>query len=168
MIIQVATACALAAHKLHRPVRIYMNLKTDMIMAGGRHPMKVTYSVGFKSDGKITGLELEILIDAGMSTDVSPILPSNLVVTLKKYDWGALAFDIKVCKTNHSSKSAMRGPGEVQGSYIAEAIIEHVASFLSMEVDSVRHKNFHTYDSLRLFYTHSAGEAKEYTTFTMG
>ncbi|POO01417.1 Aldehyde oxidase/xanthine dehydrogenase [Trema orientale] len=159
----VATACALAAHKLHRPVRIYMNRKTDMIMAGGRHPMKITYSVGFKSDGKITALELEILIDAGMSADISPVLPSNLVGALNKYDWGALAFDIKLCKTNHSSKSAMRGPGEVQGSYIAEAIIEHVASFLSLEADSVRHKNLHTYNSLVFFYKRAAGEAQEYT-----
>ncbi|KAM6576710.1 hypothetical protein CsatB_028547 [Cannabis sativa] len=159
----VATACALAAQKLQCPVRIYMDRKTDMIMAGGRHPMKITYNVGFKSDGKITALELEILIDAGMSVDISPIIPSNFMGAFKKYDWGALAFDIKLCKTNHSSKTAMRGPGEVQGSFVAEAIIEHVASFLSMEVDSVRQKNLHTYKSLRLFYGDSAGEAQEYT-----
>ncbi|EXB73277.1 Aldehyde oxidase 1 [Morus notabilis] len=159
----VATACALAAYKLHRPVRIYVNRKTDMIMAGGRHPMKITYSVGFKSDGKITALQLEILINAGFTADISPVMPSNMLGVLKKYDWGALSFDIKVCKTNHSSKSAMRGPGEVQASYIAEAIIEHVASFLSMEVDSVRYRNLHTYNSLRFFYEDSAGEAPEYT-----
>ncbi|XP_060963459.1 indole-3-acetaldehyde oxidase-like [Cannabis sativa] len=163
----VATACALAAQKLQRPVRIYMDRKTDTIMAGGRHPMKITYSVGFKSDGKITALELEILIDAGMSIDASPIIPSNFTSAFKKYDWGALAFDIKLCKTNHSSKTIMRGPGEVQGSFIAEAIIEHVASFLSMEVDSVRQKNLHTYKSLSLFYEDSAGEAQEYTLPSM-
>ncbi|KAM1757759.1 hypothetical protein ACFX11_006971 [Malus domestica] len=159
----VATACALAAHKLHRPVRIYLNRKTDMIMAGGRHPMKITYSVGFKSDGKITALELEILINAGISIDFSPLLPKNIVTALKKYDWGALAFDIKVCKTNTPSRSAMRAPGEVQGSFIAEAVIEHVASTLSMEVDSVRSVNLHTSHSLDLFYEQSAGEPLEYT-----
>ncbi|XP_062082394.1 indole-3-acetaldehyde oxidase [Humulus lupulus] len=163
----VATACALAAQKLRRPVRIYMDRKTDTILAGGRHPMKITYSVGFKSDGKITALELEILIDAGMSVDISPAMPANFMGTFKKYDWGALAFDIKVCKTNRSSKTAMRGPGEVQGSFIAEAIIEHVASFLSMEVDSVRQKNLHTHKSLSLFYGDSAGEAQEYTLPSM-
>ncbi|GMN46982.1 hypothetical protein TIFTF001_016159 [Ficus carica] len=159
----VATACALAAHKLRRPVRIYVDRKTDMVMAGGRHPMKITYSVGFKSDGKITALEIEILINAGMAADISPIMPSNILGTLKKYDWGALFFDIKVCKTNHTSKSAMRAPGEVQGSYIAEAVIEHVASFLSMEVDAVRYRNLHTYESLSFFYEDSAGKAPEYT-----
>ncbi|KAJ9676130.1 hypothetical protein PVL29_024905 [Vitis rotundifolia] len=132
----VATACALAAYKLHRPVRIYMNRKTDMIIGGGRHPMKVTYSVGFKSDGKITALHLDILINAGIAVDVSPVMPQHMLGALKSYDWGALSFDIKLCKTNHSSKSAMRAPGEAQATFISEAVIKHVASTLSVDVDS--------------------------------
>ncbi|XVF47060.1 hypothetical protein PTKIN_Ptkin03bG0078700 [Pterospermum kingtungense] len=161
--VPVATACALAAYKLQRPVRIYMNRKTDMIMAGGRHPMKITYSVGFKSNGKITALKLDILIDAGIYSDVSFIMPEHMAGTLRKYDWGALSFDIKICKTNLPSRSAMRAPGEVQASFITEAVIEHVASALSMEVDSVRSINLHTYNSLDLFYKSNAGEPLEYT-----
>uniref|UniRef100_A0A0A9GGV1 Cl1856_1 n=1 Tax=Arundo donax TaxID=35708 RepID=A0A0A9GGV1_ARUDO len=57
----------------------------------------------------------------------------------------------------------MRAPGDTQGSLIADAIIEHVASVLSADAKSVREKNFHTYDSLRLFYPNSAGEASTYT-----
>ncbi|PHU29664.1 Indole-3-acetaldehyde oxidase [Capsicum chinense] len=159
----VSTACALAALKLQCPVRIYVNRKTDMIMAGGRHPMKITYSVGFKSNGRITALHLDVLVNAGITEDVSPVIPSNFIGALKKYDWGALSFDIKVCKTNLTSKSAMRGPGEVQGSYVAEAIMEHVASVLSMEVDSIRKQNIHTFESLKLFYGHSAGDIGDYT-----
>ncbi|XWS73778.1 hypothetical protein CRYUN_Cryun02cG0158400 [Craigia yunnanensis] len=161
--IAVATACAVAAHKLHRPVRIYVDRKTDMIMSGGRHPMKITYSVGFKANGKITALKLDILIDAGMFVDVSPIMPMHMLGALKKYDWGALSFDIKLCKTNLPSRAAMRAPGEVQASYIAEAVIEHVASTLSMEVDSVRNINLHTHNSLDLFFASAAGKPLEYT-----
>ncbi|KAJ0556926.1 putative aldehyde oxidase [Helianthus annuus] len=126
--IKVAAACALAAYKLRRPVRTYVNRKTDMILAGAgrRHPMKINYTIGFKSKGKITALHLDVLINAGMSIDVSLIIPWNFVGSLKKYNFGALSFDIILCKTNNSCKSAMRAPGEVQGSYIAEAIIEHV------------------------------------------
>ncbi|XP_042380088.1 indole-3-acetaldehyde oxidase-like [Zingiber officinale] len=57
----------------------------------------------------------------------------------------------------------MRAPGQVQGSYIAEAIIERVASFLSLDVDVVRKRNLHTYESLKFFYGSSSGEAPEYT-----
>ncbi|XP_065867243.1 indole-3-acetaldehyde oxidase-like isoform X2 [Euphorbia lathyris] len=159
----VATACALSAYKLQRPVRTYLNRKTDMIIAGGRHPMEITYSVGFKSNGKITALQLDILLNAGITIDASPIIPGNIVSSLSKYDWGALSFEIKLCKTNLSSKSFMRAPGEVQGSYITEAIIENVASTLSVDVDYVRTINLHTYDSLKSFYHDSAGDPLEYT-----
>lgn len=160
---QIATVCALAAHKLRRPVRIYLDRQTDMIIVAGRHPMKITYTVGFKSDGKITALHLDILINAGITVDMSPFMPHNIIGAFKKYDWGALSFDIKLCKTNLSSKSAMRAPGEVQGTFFAEAIIEHVASLLSMEVDSVRNRNFHSYESLKLFYGIASGESTEFT-----
>ncbi|KAM7522792.1 hypothetical protein LguiA_012694 [Lonicera macranthoides] len=160
---RIAVASALAAHKLRCPVRIYVNRKTDMIMAGGRHPMKMTYSVGFKSNGKITALHLDILINSGIAIDLSPILPGTIVDSLKKYDWGALSFNIKLCKTNHCTKTTMRGPGEVNATFIAEAIIERVASTLSMEVDFIRTKNLHSYESLNFFYEGIAGEPQEYT-----
>jgi xanthine dehydrogenase molybdopterin-binding subunit B len=159
----VATAAALCAYKLRCPVRMYLNRNTDMIMVGSRHPMKAHYSVGFKSDGKITALHLDLLIDAGISEDLSPIIPSGVISALKKYNWGALSFDIKLCKTNNTSKSSMRAPGDTQGSLIAEAIIEHVASVLSLDANCVREMNFHTYDSLLLFYPASAGEESTYT-----
>ncbi|KAL1558283.1 aryl-alcohol oxidase 3 [Salvia divinorum] len=160
---KVATACALAAQKLRRPVRSYIDRNADMIIAGGRHPMKITYTVGFKESGKLTALHVDILIDAGFFIDVSPFIPYMLVAGLKKYDWGALSFDIKLCKTNNTSKSMMRAPGDVQGNFIAEAIVERVASLLSMEASSVREINFHTSESLKLFYAEAAGEASEYT-----
>ncbi|KAG2534680.1 hypothetical protein PVAP13_9NG075848 [Panicum virgatum] len=108
----VACACAVAAFKLQRPVKMYLDRKTDMIIAGG----------------------------------------------FKKYNWGALAFDIKVCKTNVTSKSTMRAPGDVQGSFIAEAIIEHVASTLSVDTNTIRRRNLHDFDSLAVFYGESAGK----------
>uniref|UniRef100_A0ACD6A1H5 Uncharacterized protein n=2 Tax=Avena sativa TaxID=4498 RepID=A0ACD6A1H5_AVESA len=163
----VACACALAAFKLRRPVRMYLDRKTDMIMAGGRHPMKVKYSVGFKSDGTLTALHMDLGINAGISPDVSPMLPSAIIGSLKKYNWGALAFDVKVCKTNVSSKSAMRSPGDVQGSFIAEAIIEHVASTLAADTNSVRKKNLHGIESLTKFYGDAVGDAATYSLVDM-
>ncbi|CAD6226041.1 unnamed protein product [Miscanthus lutarioriparius] len=160
---QVATAAALCVYKLRRPVRMYLNRITDMVMIGGRHPVKAHYSVGFKSDGKITALHLDLLINAGISPDASPMIPGTIISSVKKYNWGALSFDIKLCKTNNSSKSVMRAPGDTQGSLIADAVIEHVASVLSVDANSVREKNFHTYDTLQLFYPDSAGETSTYT-----
>ncbi|KAL6893928.1 hypothetical protein ACP4OV_008026 [Aristida adscensionis] len=159
----IACACAVAAFKLGRPVRMYLDRKTDMVIIGGRHPIKAKYSVGFKSDGTITALHLDLGINAGISPDLSPMIPHGIIGSLKKYNWGALAFDIKICKTNVSSKSLMRGPGDAQGSFIAEAIIEHVASELSIDTNTVRRKNLHDFNSLAVFYGESAGEASTYS-----
>ncbi|ERN02783.1 hypothetical protein AMTR_s00086p00086980 [Amborella trichopoda] len=63
--VQVAAACAIAAHKLRRPVRMYLDRQTDMIITGGRHPMKMIYTVGFKANGKITALHVDCFLDAG-------------------------------------------------------------------------------------------------------
>ncbi|KAJ1702644.1 hypothetical protein LUZ63_002423 [Rhynchospora breviuscula] len=159
----VISACAVAAHKLQRPVKIYLDRQTDMIMIGGRHPTKANYTVGFKSDGKITSLHLDLRLNAGISGDVSPIMPPAMIGAMNKYNWGNLSFDLKVCKTNNTSKSAMRAPGDVQGSFIAEAIIEHVASVLSLDTNTVRRKNLHDHESLKVFFQESAGEASTYT-----
>ncbi|VAI37782.1 unnamed protein product [Triticum turgidum subsp. durum] len=159
----VACACAVAAFKLRRPVRMYLDRKTDMIMAGGRHPMKAKYSVGFKSDGTLTALHVDLGINAGISPDLSPMIPAATIASLKKYNWGALGFDIKLCKTNVSSKSAVRAPGDVQGSFIAEAIIEHVASALGADTNAVRRKNLHSVESLTQFYGDAAGDAPTYS-----
>jgi abscisic-aldehyde oxidase len=159
----VATACALAAFKLRRPVRMYLDRKTDMIVTGGRHPMKICYSVGFKPDGKITALHIGLFINAGMTKDISLIIPHNFIEALKKYNWGAFSYEAKVCRTNLATKSAMRGPGEVQGSYVAEAIIEHVASTLSADANLVRRKNLHTVESLALFHSECTEDAMGYT-----
>ncbi|CAN6297514.1 unnamed protein product [Urochloa humidicola] len=163
----VACACAVAAFKLRRPIKMYLDRQTDMIIAGGRHPMKAKYSVGFKSDGKITAVHLDLGLNAGIAPDLSALLPSTIIGGVKKYNWGALDFDIKLCKTNVSSKSTMRAPGDVQGSFIAEAIIEHVASTLSVDTNTIRRKNLHDFDSLVAFYGESAGEAATYSLVSM-
>ncbi|KAH9323789.1 hypothetical protein KI387_018428, partial [Taxus chinensis] len=46
----------------------------------------------------------------------------------------------------------MRGPGEAQGSFIAETVIEHVSSFLGFDSNVVREKNQHTLESVKSFY----------------
>ena len=50
----------------------------------------------------------------------------------------------------------MRAPGEVQATFTAEAVIEHVATTLSPDVDSVRSKNLHNFNSLVFFFEGSA------------
>ena len=133
-----------------------------MVMAGCRHPMKVTYSVWFKDSGKITALKTKVLVNAGATADVSPTIPLAVARNLMKYDWGSLCMDFKVCKTNLPTKSAMRGPGDLQGTFVAEAIVEHVAAVLGVDAEVVREVNTHSFESFKQFYGHLAGELSDF------
>jgi indole-3-acetaldehyde oxidase len=108
-------------------------------------------------------LHLDLRVNAGISGDLSPLLLDAMIGAMNKYNWGNLSFDIKLCKTNNTSKSAMRAPGDVQGSFIAEAIIEHVASELWLDTNAVRRKNLHDHESLKVFFENCAGDALTYT-----
>lgn len=47
----VATAAAVAAKKLHRPVKLALDINTNMNMVGKRHPFRCDYKVGFDDTG---------------------------------------------------------------------------------------------------------------------
>lgn len=83
---------------------------------------------------------------------------------LKKYNYGALELDFRICKTNTVPKTAMRGPGQAQGSFLAEAIIEHVAARLNLDPEVIRERNFHDIGSLSKYYgAGTAGSSDSYT-----
>lgn len=47
----VATAAAVAARKLDRPVKVSLDINTNMNMVGKRHPFRCDYKVGFDDNG---------------------------------------------------------------------------------------------------------------------
>jgi xanthine dehydrogenase molybdopterin-binding subunit B len=47
----VATAAAVASKKLRRPVKLSLDINTNMEMVGKRHPFRCDYKVGFDDNG---------------------------------------------------------------------------------------------------------------------
>jgi CO/xanthine dehydrogenase Mo-binding subunit len=47
----VATAAAVASKKLKRPVKLSLDINTNMEMVGKRHPFRCDYKVGFDDNG---------------------------------------------------------------------------------------------------------------------
>ncbi|BBN18891.1 protein MpAO [Marchantia polymorpha subsp. ruderalis] len=160
----VATACALAAFKLKKPVRMTLDRNTDMVLSGGRHESKATYSVEFNKDGKITSLETNVLMNGGYPDDYRDLLGLLLTKAMKCYNWTSWRHVSKVCRTNLPARSMMRAPGEIQGNFFAESIVEHVATYLGLDRDKVREINMHTHESAKLFYGPSTtGKAELFT-----
>lgn len=131
---------------------MYLDRKTDMLIAGGRNPTKAIYSVGFSKQGRITALQAEVFVNSGWAPDASVYIPLFIHKTLKKYNWGAFHATYKVVKTNLPSKTTVRAPGDVKGAFIAEAIIEHVAVVVGLTPQEVRERNMHSLETATKFW----------------
>jgi len=126
-----AAGAALAAHLVGRPVRMTQPRNVDMMMTGGRHATDTTYSVGYDKDGNLLAVKIDTMMNGGYATDASAFCVMSLARAADQVyyvpDW-----EIKCqgMRTNLSIKTAMRGPGEIQASYIMESIMNSVVQDL--------------------------------------
>ncbi|XP_024376895.1 probable aldehyde oxidase 3 [Physcomitrium patens] len=149
---QIAAAVAVAAFKLRRPVRVSLDRNTDMQMVGGRAPTKTNFTVGFTKTGKITALKAKTLVESGWFVDNNDFNPMLITSGMKKYNYGTFDLTTILCRTNNVPKTAVRAPGDAEGSIIADAIVDHVASCLGISGNQVRDVNLHTSESIALFH----------------
>ncbi|KAB7507056.1 hypothetical protein Anas_02025, partial [Armadillidium nasatum] len=62
----VAAASAIAAHKLKKPVRIALDIETQMTLVGWREPYYSKYKVGFDTKGILSAVSVDICSDVGL------------------------------------------------------------------------------------------------------
>lgn len=63
-----AAAAALAARKFQRQVRLVVGAATDVGMAAGRCPMQLEWTAGVDAGGRLTALQLNVLLMVRGST----------------------------------------------------------------------------------------------------
>uniref|UniRef100_A0A1X7SRR4 Aldehyde oxidase/xanthine dehydrogenase first molybdopterin binding domain-containing protein n=1 Tax=Amphimedon queenslandica TaxID=400682 RepID=A0A1X7SRR4_AMPQE len=83
---QVAAACALGSYVTQRPVRLHMDLESNMKMVGKRYPYYAKYTVGCTKAGILNGIKIDVYTDAGCSSNDSylPYALRNLDNNLQK------------------------------------------------------------------------------------
>ena len=137
-----AVMCALAAHKLNKPVKLVLNRMDDLRMTGKRHPYSSDYKIGLTSDGKILAFEATFYQNAGAVADLSPaILDRTLFHATNSYyipNVKATAFS---CKTNLPPNTAFRGFGGPQGKFVIEAAINKAAEKMGVDASEIQRKN---------------------------
>eukprot|EP00095_Tigriopus_kingsejongensis_P011121 snap_masked-scaffold645_size120276-processed-gene-0.3 protein:Tk11121 transcript:snap_masked-scaffold645_size120276-processed-gene-0.3-mRNA-1 annotation:"xanthine dehydrogenase oxidase-like" len=147
--VPVAMACALAAQKLRRPIRVMLDRDEDMLMSGHRHPFLARYKVGFSQDGTIKALDLELYNNAGHTMDLSfSVMERAMLHSDNSYRIENVHIRGHVCKTHLPSNTAFRGFGGPQGMMIAENWMDRIALRLKMDPMELRFKNlYHERDS---------------------
>jgi len=135
---------ALAAHKLHRPVKLRLDRDDDFMITGKRHPFAYEYTVGFDDRGLIIGLKLMLAANCGFSADLSgPVNDRAVFHADNAYFLGDVEIASYRCKTNTQSHTAFRGFGGPQGMIVIEAILGDIARHLGLDPLDVRKRNLY-------------------------
>ena len=139
-----AVWAAVAANKFRRPVKLRLDRDDDFMVTGKRHPFRHEYTVGFDSNGQITGLQLTMLVNCGFSADLSGPVADRAIFNA---DNAYFLQDVEIAsyrlKTNTQSHTAFRGFGGPQGMLAIEHIMGDIARTLALDPLDVRMRNLY-------------------------
>lgn len=136
-----ACQVAVAAHTAGRPVKVIFDREEDISFTPKRHPSISTYRVSVK-EGQITGMDVEILLDGGAYTTLSPVvLQRGMIAASGVYKVDNLRVKGRAVKTNSVPSGAFRGFGAPQVFFAVETMMDHLA--LNLQVDPLEFKLRH-------------------------
>jgi xanthine dehydrogenase large subunit len=139
-----ACVAAVAARKLRRPVKLRLDRDDDFMITGRRHGFEYKYEVGYDDDGRLLGVEIDMVSNAGFSTDLSgPVMTRALCHFDNAYWMPDVAIHGYSARTNTQSNTAFRGFGGPQGAIASEVIVDSVARALGKDALAVRRANFY-------------------------
>lgn len=139
-----AAAAALVADKTGRPAKFRCDRDDDMVMTGKRHAFRITYDVGFDTQGHVLALRLRLASRCGATVDLSPAINDRAMFHADNCYWLP---DVEIVserlKTNTVSDTAFRGFGGPQGMLAIERIMDDVAAHLGHDPLAVRCANLY-------------------------
>ena len=132
-----------AAVLLNRPVKWTETRTENMLsMAHGRGFVMDT-KMGINRDGKIVGLEANVIADAGAYPAIGAILPMlTQMMSQAVYDIPAIKFTATTAITNTTPTAAYRGAGRPEATQMVERIVDAAARAIDMDPAEVRRKNY--------------------------
>jgi len=134
-------ACLLAL-KARRPVKIVYDRAEDMLATTKRHPSIVRHRTGVKRDGRLTAIEIDVLLDGGAYVTLSPVVLSRGALhATGPYRCENVRVHGRVTMTNTPPNGAFRGFGAPQTQFAAEVHMERIAEALGMDPVRLREVN---------------------------
>ncbi|KAL7640339.1 UNVERIFIED_CONTAM: hypothetical protein RMT77_008603 [Armadillidium vulgare] len=136
-----ASAAAVAAHKLRKPVRIVLDLQTQMTIVGWRDPYLSEFKVGFDEEGRLQAVSVDIIADSGHVGNEGSALLAAVSLPNVYYcpNWKIQPY---YALTDTPANTWCRAPGHVQGTGTMETIMERVAHSVGKDPLMVRESNF--------------------------
>ena len=138
----IAGHAAILALKSGRPVKLVYDRVEDMVATTKRHPAVIRHRTGVKRDGRLTAIEIDVLMDGGAYMTLSPVVLSRGVIhATGPYRCDHVRVHGRVVMTNTPPNGAFRGFGAPQTQFAAEVHMERIAEALGMDPVRLRETN---------------------------
>ncbi|MDA0716115.1 MAG: xanthine dehydrogenase family protein molybdopterin-binding subunit [archaeon] len=133
---------AILARKSGRPVRITFDREEVYWINRGRHPSHIEVGMTSDNDGRITGFDIDALIDGGGFASFGHVTSYyNGVLATAPYELGSFHYTGARVWTNKPASGAMRGHGAVNTRCAVEAGLDELAEQLQVDPITLRCAN---------------------------
>jgi CO/xanthine dehydrogenase Mo-binding subunit len=138
----IAAHAVLLARKIGRPVKIIYDRHEDIVATTKRHPSRVRHRTGVTRDGKLVAMDIDVLLDGGAYTTLSPVVLSRGVLHASgPYRCPNVRVLGRVLATNTATNGAFRGFGAPQTIFAVERQMDRIARMLGLDPVTVRERN---------------------------
>jgi CO/xanthine dehydrogenase Mo-binding subunit len=139
----IGSHAALLAMKCGHPVKMVYDRAEDMAATTKRHPSRTRHRTAVSKDGELLGGEIEIALDGGAYSTLSPVVLSRATIHAPgPYKWPFLRVRSKAMATNLPPHGAFRGFGAPQSLFAMERHMDRIAHVLGLTPEEVRRRNF--------------------------
>ena len=137
-----AGQAACAAIKVNKPVCLLLERNEDIEVTTKRHPARIRLKSYIDESYKLTGLEADIVLDAGAYAGLSGVvLQRAMFAAAGVYNIENLKVKGKAIATNKAVSGAFRGFGSPQAFFAIEMHMEHAAKKLGIDPMEFRLNN---------------------------
>ena len=139
-----------------RPVKFLMSREEEFYLHRGRHPMRLHFRLGAKSDGTLTAIDARNQIDGGAYSSFGLVTTYysgqllSLPTAARSYRFSSTRYF-----TNKPACGPKRGHGSVQPRFAFEVMLDRMAERLKLDPIALRRKNAvgantHTINGMRV------------------
>jgi CO/xanthine dehydrogenase Mo-binding subunit len=138
-----AAHAALLAWKSGKPVKMIYDRTEDMAATTKRHPAQIHHRTAVTSDGKLLGMEINLVIDGGAYATLSAVVLSRAGIhAAGPYNCPNIRIEGVAVATNTVPHGAFRGFGAPQAFFAMERHMEKIAAVVGVSSDELRRRNF--------------------------
>jgi len=137
-----ACHAAILARKANRPVKMIYDRVEDLLATTKRHPSIVRHRTGLTRDGRLTAMDVDVILDGGAYATLSAVVLSRGVIHASgPYRCDHVRIRGRAMMTNTPPNGAFRGFGAPQTQFAIEAHMDRIADELGIDPVRLREKN---------------------------